>query len=198
MKTRLVRMGLLICGALLGIAGYDAWATAQDEPATADQPADDSKQDDLHVRFARAHVQLIQLEIQKAQEANARVPSTIPPFMLEQMQGQLAYAQGRLNQALGKSEEGTNPYYQLADFKLRVAQDNLRKAEIANRMNPNTVSPVEVARRKAAVEVEQLRLEMAKNLDLASPTARMEWELDELHDEVAYLRIQTSKLLDRN
>jgi hypothetical protein len=208
MKTRFIRIGLLVCGAIAGVVGYDAWATAaQDQPAAAEQPAatpaetpanSESRTTDLHVQFAQAHIQLMQLEIQKADEANARVPGTIPRFMMEQLRGELAYAQGRLNRAKGLTDDSSNPYRDLAMSKLRLAEENLRKAELANRMNANTVSAVEVARRKALVDVERLRVELAKNLDLTSTAAVTQWELDELHDEVTYLRIMTARLIDRN
>ena len=219
MKTRFIRIGigLLVCGAIAGVVGYDAWATAADQPAAAEQAAEtpaaatpaaetpaatpantESRTTDLHVQFAQAHVQLMQLEIQKANEANARVPGTIPRFMMEQLRGELAYAQGRLNRAKGLTDDSSNPYRDLAMSKLRLAEENLRKAELANRMNANTVSAVEVARRKALVEVERLRVELAKNLDLTSTAAVTQWELDELHDEVTYLRIMTARLIDRN
>jgi hypothetical protein len=206
MKTRLLRFGWLACGALIGIASYDAWATAQDETPAADQPATESTGDaktetsveELQIQFANAHVQLMQLEIRKADEANQRVPNTIPRFMMEQLRGELAYAQGRLNRAKGVADENTNPYRDLALSKLRLGEENLRKAELANRMNPNTVSATEVARRKAIVEVERLRVELANKLDLTNTTAVMQWELDELHDEMTYMRIITARLIDRN
>lgn len=209
MKTRLVRCGLLACGAIVGIATYSAWATAQDDASATDQPTNasstepaDAKNepslDELQIQFANAHVQLMQLEIRKADEANARVPGTIPRFMMEQLRGELAYAQGRLNRAKGLSDESSNPYRDLALSKLQLGEENLRKAELANRMNPNTVSATEVARRKAIVEVERLRVELAKRLDLTNTTAVMQWELDELHDEMTYMRIITARLLDRN
>ncbi|MGD9649123.1 MAG: hypothetical protein AB7U73_25655 [Pirellulales bacterium] len=205
MKTRLIRSGLLLCGAIVAIAGYDVWATAQEEPTTTDaapsasaDDSDASKKEDLQIQFAQAHVRLMQLEIQKADEANSRVPGTIPRFMMEQLRGELGYAQGRLNQAKGLHDEHSNPYRELALSKLRLGEENLRKAELANRMNANTVSPTEVARRRAIVEIERLRVELADKLDLTDPSAVMQWELDELHDEMTYLRIITARLIDRN
>ena len=133
-------------------------------------------------------------------EANSKVPDTIPNSVVRSLEMEVAEAQGRCNAMSGnaKTDNLENPYVALAKQSVEFAEQNLKAAQNANARAPGAVSPAEVQRRQADVDVAKAKLQMANLLNNASATDEMEWQLLQLLADVHDLRQQVRLLQYRN
>ena len=196
---------LLVAAGLLGgglIAGrgipraIDAMTSAAQ---AADKAADASGGgENLDTRYAQAFLKLAQADLRKAQDANQRVPGTIPESLLQPLVAAVAVAEERLSRAQHPDDAKENPYAQTAETMLAMARDNWKKALAVNQRAAGTVRAAEIDRLQALTELAQVRVEQAHALDLKSPLACAAFDLEQLRLDVQQLYVRVSQLRDRN
>ncbi|MBI2826731.1 MAG: hypothetical protein HYX69_18825 [Planctomycetia bacterium] len=190
---------------LVAVLAACGWFTAQvASPLPAQQksgtPAASKDQNGtLNVRYANAYLKLVEAELRKLQDTNRKLPGTIRPSVIEAMEAAVGEARDRLNAAQKQQSDMEGGLYLLAaQSELKAAQESLGKAEAANREVPDTVGRFEVARLQAALELAQVKLEKARILDADSPLAQVQWEIEQLREQVQDLRLIVALLRDRN
>ncbi len=165
--------------------------------AESNPQGSDIKQAELN--YAKALLAVAQADLAKMHEANSRVPDTIPNSVVRSLELEVAEAQGRCNAMSGGAKDNMeNPYVALAKQSLEFAEQNLKAAQSANARTSGAVSPAEVQRRQADVEVARAKLQMANLLNNASAADEMEWQLLQLMADVHDLRQQVRLLEYRN
>jgi hypothetical protein len=181
-----------------------ASVSAQEKPRVAKYqsgeekaPSGDIKQAELD--YAKALLKVAQADLAKVKEANSKVPDTIPNSVVRSLEYEVAEAAGRIKaMSGGKEGDMDSPYAALAKQSLDFAEQSLKQAQDANARAPGAVSPAEVQRRQADVDVARARLQMANLLSNASASDVMEWQLLQMMADVHDLRQQVRLLQQRN
>ncbi len=196
MKTSylLLAAGLLLGAAMVAKSPGPSAVDAAQPTASANQ----SGAEILDVRYAQAFLKLAQADLRKAQDANERVPGTVPDSLLQPLAANVIVAKQRLARAEHPDDRKVNPYVNSAEAMLQSAQDNWKKALAVNQREAGTVRQTEIDRLQALTELARVRLEQARALDTGSPLARATFDLEQLRLEVHRLYLEVSRLRDRN
>ncbi len=169
---------------------------AQDDKATAEQ--DKQKEKELDIQYSKAYLTLMEATLAKYEATNRKLPNTIRPSVMQAIQETVREARERVGLAQNDDTSDVEIYVSGAEADLRAAQEAVKKAEAANLQYSDTVSPEEVTRLKAELEVAKIRLEKARHLGHESPLSNVRFELEQLRADVAELRMFVALLRDRN
>ena len=152
-------------------------------------------EDSLDVRAAQADLELARLELQKVVEKNRQVPNSFPQILVERLEDYVRLAESQLKQLIDPTAAHGHAVH-ITEAKLAVerAQRHLDRGLELNRRMARLADATEVARRRAALQVAVLRLERAKQLDPRAPHAHIEWQLEQLRDDLLDLRLEVAKL----
>ncbi|HEY4310771.1 MAG TPA: hypothetical protein VGN12_15075 [Pirellulales bacterium] len=193
--------GLAICGGLMLQFVTPLSAQQKDAPA-ADAQQDDKKEKekekDLDLRYAKAYLKLMEVTLNKYRETNRKLPNTIRPSVMQAIEESVREARERVTLIDKDDTKEGDIYLSGANAELRDATESLRKAEAANVQFSGTISAEEIERLKAELEVAMINVEKAKHLGSESPLANVRYELEQLREEVAELRMFVALLRDRN
>lgn len=173
-------------------------ATAESAASSANTADDGNSKDSIDVRYAQAFLKLAQADLRKAQDANQRVPGTIPDSLLQPLAATVVVAQERLTRAQHPDDDKGNPYLQTAETMLKMARENWKTALTVNQRAAGAVPQTEVDRLQALTELAQVRVDQARGLDLKSPLACAAFDLEQLRLDVQQLNARVSQLRDRN
>jgi hypothetical protein len=183
---------------VLGLAAALA-ITAVHNPIVAEEAPKDSGLSQAKLKYAQALVKLQEADLRKAQDANAQAPAAVPASVIQMLQTDVSMAKARarsLEDGAGKSQE--SPYLSVARDALTSAEQALKQATEVNARVSGTFNAAEVARRQAQVELARARLDVAQQLDKATPEERMEWEILILQQDVHELRFAVELLQHHN
>ncbi len=174
---------LMVCGVIF----YKSGSAAPPAKGTETKEAES-----IAVRYARAQLRVAELTLQKAQAMNKRLPGTLVSGMVSQFSDEVELSKLRLQAAMSSSEvDPLQACLQRAELSVRTAETKLKKAAETNQQVPNTVSPVDLERLRAGIEVARLRLEYGRSVVSASPDAKLQWQIELLNDELARVKEQT-------
>ncbi|HVU88256.1 MAG TPA: hypothetical protein VHD36_13130 [Pirellulales bacterium] len=200
------RRGIFVAGLVLGSSLFLQWAaplSAQQkqgagESGTKDDAKEKATEKDLDLRYAKAYVRVMEATLAKYQETNRRLPNTIRPTVIQAIQEGLREAQERVKLVDDDASNDGDIFVSGAEAELREEQEALRKAEAANVQFSGTISAEEIALLKARVELATINLQKAKHLGVESDLSNVRFELEQLREEVAELRMYVALLRDRN
>ena len=174
-------------------------APAGHRPIVAEDAAKDSDLAQAKLKYAQALVKLQEADLQKAQEANSQAPAAVPATIVQMLQSDVTMAKARvraLEDGAAKSQE--SPYVDAARDALANAEKNLKQAMDVNARVSGTFNAGEIARRQAQVDLARARLDVAQQLDKATPQERMQWEILVLQQDVHELRFAVELLQHHN
>lgn len=208
MKNRTLVWALL--GFALGLIVSESWQSAagvaearqavqRKQQAASAEPAQTAES--ANVRYARASLKLAQLAFQEANEANKRMPQTVPESNVNQFKQDVRRAELRLKAALDPSLRGfRSENLLLAESAIQVAQDEYQKALLANQQVAGTIGKTKLERLRTEVEACRLNLEREQTLrdDMASRVTDVQWQLQQMRDELLHLRSRVEQLSDLN
>jgi hypothetical protein len=188
---------------LLAVSSWLALQVAAPLPAQqasdAVSPAKESSTEkELNVRYAKTYLRLMEATLSKYQETNRRQPNVIRRGVIQAIEENVRDARERVQLAESDEARHAEIYISSAQADLRAVQESLRKAEVANSQRSGTVSQVEIARLKAEIELATVRLEKARHLASESSLSNVEFELEQLREDVQSLRLIVALLRDRN
>jgi seryl-tRNA(Sec) selenium transferase len=195
--------GLMACG-FLAIQVASPLSAQQKENAPtdsagkSDKEKEKAKEKELDIRYAKGYLKLMQATLEKYQETNRRLPNTIRPSVMQAIQENVREARERVQLAEKDDTSDAEIYVSGAESDLRSAQESLSKAEAANLQFNGTVSPPEIERLKADLELAQIKVERARHLASESPLSNVRFELEQLREDVQELRMFVALLRDRN
>jgi hypothetical protein len=187
---------LVACGWLTAQIATPLAAQQKDKASTSDKNADAEKE--LDVRYAKAYLRLMEATLEKYQETNRKLPNTIRPSVMQAIQEGVREARERVQLAEHDDMSDAEIYVSSAEADLRSAEEALRKAEGANLQFSGTISQAEIERLKADIDLAKIKLEKARHLASESPLSNVRYELEQLREDVAELRMFVALLRDRN
>jgi hypothetical protein len=170
---------LVLCGAIVSLSLVVLRVGA----ASADGPNDQAS---ARLQYARAYVALTNMELQIAQARNQQIPNTIPKAVILGLKDHVAMSQVWLREA--ESREAGKPYnvaLEMAQILSREADEQYAKGIQINAAVGLDPQQLDLLRIKA--ELARLRVATAKQIDVNSPAALVQFQVERLREEVAEL-----------
>jgi hypothetical protein len=200
------RRWIFVASLVIGSGFVAQWAaplSAQQKQAAGEgDKKDDAKEKetekDLDLRYAKAYVRVMEATLNKYRETNRKLPNTIRPSVMQAIEEGLREAQERVKLVDGDVSNDGDIFVAGAQAELREEQESLRKAEAANVQFSGTISAEEIALLKARVELASINFEKSKHLGSESSLSNVRYELEQLREELAELRMYVALLRDRN
>ena len=129
------------------------------------------------------------------------MPQTVPESNINQFQQDVRLAEMRLKAALDPSVHGfRSENLLLAESAIQVAKDEYQKALLANQQVSGAVGKTKLERLRTEVEARRFNLEREQTLrdDMASRVIDVQWQLQQMRDELLHLRSRVEQLSDLN
>lgn len=193
MSQTILGIGLVVLGVGLGSYG-NTFSTVN--TAHAD---DTKKEEPLDVRYARLFLRQSQIDLERALETNRRMPGSFQSTVIDSLRRTVSVAENWLEEATAKTNNGEyNPSLKAAEALAKSVRDDYAKIQEINRLAPKSINPMDLERAKVAVELADLRIARAKAIDLKSPTALTQMQIEILREEIVALYSHVAKLEARN
>jgi hypothetical protein len=188
------RRWILLCGLMVC-----AWLVTQMASPLRGQPNNDtaksaasptaSEGKELRIRYAEAHLKLMEARLAEFEAINRRNPNTIRPAAIQLIQEYVAKARERLKATQSDEPNDSRVHVVAAEAELRLVDEKLRRAEEVHRRLPNSVTTEEIARIKAERDLAKIKLETASHMASESPLTILQFEMDALRADVQELRL---------
>lgn len=158
----------------------------------ASQPPHVELPDDLQVRYAMARLKLAELDLERAVRANRATNGTIGDRELDRLRSHIRVMEKRLEIARARPRTASRQVIvAAAEAACEDARGDLDSAARSNERTPGSVSDLNLERLRAKLDLAEIRLELCRNPDYElSLLDEMQWNIDQLTDEVIDLRHQ--------
>ncbi len=156
--------------------------------AEASAAADEERE--LNIRYAQAYLKLMEARLAEFEQRNRRVSNTILPAATQLAKEYVTKAKVRLDAAENNDASESRIYVVRAEAALRSAEAELRRAVEVNKKLANGVSRGEMARLVAQRDLARVKLEKAKHLASESPLSNLQFEIDQLREDVQELLLR--------
>jgi hypothetical protein len=174
----------------LAIVATVVSADVADKPAAASESPQN-----LEMKYAEAQYKLAETNLRKVELTNQRFQKTVSASVIADYTEDLAIAKSQLD---GVREGGHDVLFagwiRRVESNLKTAEASYNSARLANQRQPGTVDALDVERMRLRVEIARLQLEQGKMLASATVDERLRWQVQVLNDEVASLKVQTSRI----
>lgn len=170
-------------------------APSADKESNEELAADQQK---LNEKYAETFLRLSEVNLQKAEDFNARVPGAFSAAEVGRLRSIVSFARDRLNWVKGTNHRQSDANIFMADQALRAAEQNYDKAMSANNRVPGAVSILEMERLRLTVELAKMSREKAELVARTNtPVDDVQWELDQLREDVMQLRSRVEAITAR-
>jgi chromosome segregation ATPase len=194
-------------GFLCGVASLGALEclVRMDAPAVAQEPTGDrvekAKLDqeiaDINIQYARGFLRIAQLSLEKAQGYNQSVSGSFSQAEVDRLQRLVQVGKERLKWAEARGNQSDANKFS-AELAVQAAETTYKKALATNERLPGAVSPITLEQQRLAVELARLSLKKVELVrQTGSQVAELQWQLDQLRDEVLTLRSQLESITSR-
>ncbi len=196
-----IMFGGLLGGLLLAAAASDA---QQSQESTVKRPPSQvsqglTEQVDPLVRYARAYLELAEVELRLAEESNRQIPGTHPRSSIARKENHVAVAKEQLRVAeLGdKNGDASQVHLRYAEERARIAKRDYQQAlEMKNRKQ--VYSDLQLQRLRLKAEVAEFRVALWSDPDnVLSALDHVHWQVERLSEEVIDLQMQLDELAKR-
>jgi hypothetical protein len=149
----------------------------------------------LELEYAEAQLRLAETNLRKVQVTNERFPKTVSASVIADYGEDLAIAKAQYD---GVRQGGNDDFFagwlRRIESSLRAAEASFNSARVANQRAPGTVDAMDVERMRLRMEIARLQLERGKLLAGAPVEQQLRWQVQVLNDDVAHLKVQTSRI----
>lgn len=169
-------------------------STVAPAPAPAPTPAPTSNPEDrihhLQLRSTEARLRVAELDLERAIAANERFHDAVGDREIQRLRNHVAMLRRQVDIAREHPRTAARQVcIAAAEAACADARGDLEAAERATQRTPGSVSDINVERLRAKVELADIRLELCRNPDYElSLLAELEWNIEQLTDEVVDLR----------
>lgn len=149
----------------------------------------------LELEYAEAQLRLAETNLRKVQVTNERFPKTVSASVIADYGEDLAIAKAQYD---GVKKGGDDDFFagwlRRIESSVRAAEASYNSARVANQRSPGTVDAMDVERMRLRMEIARLQLERGKLLAGSNVEQQLRWQVQVLNDEVAHLKVQTSRI----
>ena len=148
----------------------------------------------IEVRYARAQVQLAEVNLNRVEQSNKRVAGSVPSSVVDEYQHDVQVAKTRLEQATAALAASDFPVWlERADTERRAAETTWKKATTLNRRVPGTFRPLDIEGFRLRAEVAKLQLERGQTLVESGREAQLQWQIEMLNNQVQRLKEESRR-----
>ena len=149
----------------------------------------------LELEYAEAQLRLAETNLRKVQVTNERFPKTVSASVIADYGEDLAIAKAQYE---GVRQGGNDDFFagwlRRIESSVKAAEASYNSARVANQRSPGTVDAMDVDRMRLRMEIARLQLERGKLLAGSPVEQQLRWQVQVLNDEVAHLKVQTSRI----
>ena len=164
-----------------------------------DQGAVGEPEESLEVRYARAHLELAQLDLKRAEYWNRRIPDLISARTIDFLKKHVEVDAEQLRQSQQENYADVSQIYLSgAKAALELAEADVARKQATFSSNGGTASALELDRALAVANVARLNLErtMSQN-DSSQSISYLQWQLEELRNQILELQIKVESTPER-
>jgi hypothetical protein len=149
----------------------------------------------LEMKYAEAQFKLAETNLRKVELTNQRFQKTVSASVIADYAEDLAIAKAQLDSVReGGHDVLFAGWIRRVESNMKTAEATYNSARLANQRQPGTVDVLDVERSRLRFEIARLQLEQGKLLASATVDERLRWQVQVLNDEVASLKVQTSRI----
>ena len=168
-------------------------ASQQKSNSSSQQAAAEETQD-LDIRYARLTLALSQLELQRALETNKQVPGTFTRASLVALEQSVIINEEQLKALTQKGGKRIPMFLIAAEANAKATQQQLQRVLTINQQNPGTIAPIDIERLRLTAELANVNLEKARSINPKNEAQFLQWQVDQLREDVYQLRIRVAQL----
>ena len=184
---------LIAVGLLAAVA-----ASAQEPSGQKSTPATAEQVNDLDVRYIRIRLALSQLELQRVRQINQRIPGTFTKTALEAIEQSVIIDEEQYKALTQKGGQRIPLYIIAAEANVKAAQQALQRVLSINQQNPDTISAMEVERLRLLAELASVALEKARSIKPQNEAQFLQWQIDQLREDLYQLHTRFAQLSRMN
>ncbi len=158
----------------------------------------DREREEINVKYAETFLRLSEVQLQKILDFNRRVPGGFSEAEVERLRRMVEVAKERLEwvRKAGHKQSAANIFQ--AEATVQNAETNYNKAQSANNRVPGAVPQLEMDRLRLVAELARMSLQKARlAAEANSSVADVQWELDQLREDVLQLRSRVEAITSR-
>ena len=145
--------------------------------------------EDIHVRYARAHLELAQFDLKRAAEYNAIIPNIVGPGEVQRLERHVEFDRVRLEERLqGKDADVQEFCVRAAETALQVARDRVNYAARMQDHSPSKMGSLNVKRAELVATLAEINLERTQQYDPEESVLNyLQWQLEDLRYQMSEL-----------
>jgi hypothetical protein len=188
----------LICaiGLLLTVAASAQQPPSQQGGNAFDRNAsvDQDRAQNLDMQYAEVALELSNLELQRAIDINKQVPGTFSKVALEALNQSVMINQEQLANFKRGPKDRKALYLIAAEINAQAAETGYKRGLQINQINPGTFAPAELQRLKLTAELADIGLAKARSVDPRNAADFLQWQMDQLREDLYQLRNRVAQL----
>jgi hypothetical protein len=165
---------------------------------SADPKDEKNETDSLALQWAKAQLKLAEMNLQRVQELNKKIPGTLIGSMVREFSEVVEQARTELK-IVERAPDG-DPFRACVErvkLELRAAENRAQRALETHEKAPDVVTKSDVERMRLIAIVTDLQLQRGLKLQDASPQEQLQWQLEVIGYELGRVK-QYTYLLGQN
>jgi hypothetical protein len=199
----LVAIGLLVAVAAAAPDPSGQNTTQQDQNTNQqDQSQQKSKTsgeqsqlaNDLDIRYARLTLAMSKLELQRVQQINRQVPGTFTRTSIAAFDQSVLINEEQLKMLTQQGGKRVPMFLITAEANAKAEQQHLQRVLAINQLNPGTITQIEIERARLRAELANVGLEKARSVNPKNEAQFLQWQMDQLREDLYQLRTWVAQL----
>jgi hypothetical protein len=154
-----------------------------------------SNQESARLQYARAYVQLTRLQLQIAQARNQEIPDTLPRAVMAGLQEHIILSEVWFRDA--ECREAGKPYNVALETATILSEfADAKYANAVKLKDTLQTAPRQLELLRMKAELARLRVASAKQIDVNSPAALVQFQVERLREGLAELKEQAVRIGD--
>jgi hypothetical protein len=164
---------------------------AADEKSAAKE-AHAAEEESLEIRYARAHLELAKLDLERAKAWNQRIPNVFSERTLDFLRKHVEIDQEQLKQAMRPDYVDIHEIYvRTAKAALDIAEADVARKAATYKKERDNYSGLELDRAMALAQAARLNLERTLNQGGSLQSiSYLQWQIEELRNQILELHVK--------
>lgn len=143
---------------------------------------------ELDIRYVEVYLALAKLELQRALDTNKQIPGTFTNTALDALRLSVQIATAQLQNLQTNQSQRIPAYLISAEANARGAAAAYKRAVAANQQSPGALPATELERLRLTAILAELSLDKAKLVNPNSKLDYLQWQADQIREDLYQLR----------
>ena len=170
-----------------------------DPPTTKPTSSESTAEESLDIRFARAHLELAELDLRRALEWNKRMPGLFSDRTIAYLRKHVEIDGEQLSQSIAQQNPDVHEIYiRGAEAAVELADADVQRRQAIYKSFPDNFHALELDRAIAVAKVAKLCLERTVTKKSSTDTlSQLQWQVEELRNQLLEIQIKMEERLSR-